>query len=76
MAIITQNPTGKDGSSTCYNGLQIDNYSLKDFLPEEYRTKDADRKTLEEWKKLNGLNDLNARFRYIQYCRSLKKYPI
>jgi talin len=29
---------------------------------------------LDEWKKLVGMNEVNARFRYVQLCRSLRTY--
>lgn len=48
--------------------------NLKDFLPPEYRNKEIEKKVLEEWKKLVGMNEINARYRYVQLCRSLKTY--
>jgi len=47
---------------------------LKDFFSENYRSKDMEHKLLDGWNKLHGMNDRDARFRYIQECRSLKTY--
>lgn len=50
---------------------------LVDFVPPEYRKKkDMDKKIFHEHKKLQGLSDLNAKFRYVQLSRSLKTYGI
>ncbi|XP_065063830.1 talin-like isoform X3 [Rhopilema esculentum] len=55
---------------TCY----ID---LKDFLPREYsKNKQSDKKSKEEHKSLVGLDELNAKYRYIQLCQNLKTYGV
>ena len=37
---------------------------------------DLEKKVFQEHRKLQGLNELNAKFRYVQLCRSLKTYGI
>lgn len=64
--------------------IQVGNFSpeqhkpgylnLKDFFPTTHRNKEMEKKTLDEWKKLVGMNEVNAKFRYVQLCRSLKTY--
>ena len=50
---------------------------LKDFAPPEYhKAKDFEKKVFHEHRKLQGMSDLNARFRYVQLCRSLKTYGV
>ncbi|KAJ3413726.1 Talin-1 [Chytridiales sp. JEL 0842] len=50
---------------------------LKDFVPPEYRNnKDLSKKIFTEHGKLQGLSELNAKFRYVQLSRSLKTYGI
>ena len=50
---------------------------VKEFLPPEYhKNKDVEKKTYIEHRKLQGLSDLNAKFRYVQLSRSLKTYGI
>lgn len=48
--------------------------SLKDFFPSDHRTKEMEKKALDEWKKLLGMSELNAKFRYLQLAFSLKTY--
>jgi talin len=38
--------------------------------------KDLEKKIFSEHRKLQGMNELNAKFRYVQFCRSLKTYGI
>nr|KAJ3421186.1 Talin-1 [Polyrhizophydium stewartii] len=48
---------------------------LKDFVPPEYqKNKDVEKKMFGEHSKLQGMTELNAKFRYVQMCRSLKTY--
>jgi talin len=44
--------------------------------PEFVKSKDTEKKMYSEHKKLQGLNELNAKYRYVQLCRSLKTYGI
>ena len=58
-----------------YIFIQI--FRLKDFLPPEYaKKKELDKKIFSEHRKLNGLTELNAKYRYVQLCRSLKTYGV
>jgi len=47
---------------------------MTDFFPSQYAKKDMEKQLFAEWKKLVGMNEVNARFRYVQLCRSLKTY--
>lgn len=51
---------------------------LKDFVPPEYikEKKEMEKKIFQEHRKLQGLSELNAKFRYVQLCRSLKTYGV
>ncbi|KAI8822750.1 hypothetical protein BJ741DRAFT_87676 [Chytriomyces cf. hyalinus JEL632] len=50
---------------------------LMDFVPSEYRNnRDLTKRIISEHAKLQGLSDLNAKFRYVQLSRSLKTYGI
>jgi talin len=50
---------------------------LKDFLPFEYRKKkEVEKKIYSEHRKLQGMTELNAKYRYVQLCRSLKTYGV
>ena len=52
-------------------------YSMKEFVPVEYRKKkDMEKKIFHEHRKLQGMTELNAKFRYVQLCRSLKTYGV
>lgn len=52
--------------------------SIKDFMPPEYQKdkKDVEKKIYIEHRKLQGLNELSGKFRYVQLCRSLKTYGV
>ncbi|RKO94095.1 talin 1 [Blyttiomyces helicus] len=50
---------------------------VKDFLPPEYqKNKDVEKRIYIEHGKLQGLTELNGKFRYVQLSRSLKTYGI
>ncbi|XP_070547100.1 talin-1-like isoform X3 [Ptychodera flava] len=50
---------------------------LKLILPKEYvKTKGVEKRIFAEHKKLRGVNELDAKVRYTQLCRSLKTYGI
>ena len=50
---------------------------MKDFVPACYlKDKDIEKNILAEHRKLVGMNDLTAKFRYVQLCRSLKTFGI
>jgi talin len=51
---------------------------LKIFVPPEYQKekKEAEKRIFQEHRKLQGLSELNAKFRYVQLCRSLKTYGV
>eukprot|EP00835_Amoeboradix_gromovi_P003275 NODE_210_length_14612_cov_0.470957.p1 type:complete len:2117 gc:universal NODE_210_length_14612_cov_0.470957:12713-6363(-) len=50
---------------------------LKDYLPGEYlKSKDVEKRIYSEHSKLSGLNDLNAKYRYVQLSRSLRTYGV
>ncbi|KAI8930298.1 hypothetical protein BC831DRAFT_440033 [Entophlyctis helioformis] len=50
---------------------------LKDFVPPEYhKSKDVEKRLYAEHAKLQNLGELNAKFRYVQMCRSLKTYGV
>lgn len=40
------------------------------------KEKGIDKLILTEWKKLTGTSEINAKYRYVQFCRSLKTYGI
>jgi hypothetical protein len=48
--------------------------NLKELLAPQWQKKDLEKQVLSEWKKLVGTNEVNARFRYVQLCRSLRTY--
>ncbi len=51
--------------------------SLEEFLPREYvKLKGIEKNILAEHRKLHNLSEINARFRYIQLCRSLRTYGV
>ncbi|KAI9142207.1 hypothetical protein BKA69DRAFT_292544 [Paraphysoderma sedebokerense] len=51
--------------------------NLKEFLPEEYRkNKEVEKKIFVEYRKLQGMSEINAKYRYVQLCRSLKTYGV
>jgi talin len=48
---------------------------LSKYLPAEHaKAKGMEKRILQEHRKLKGLTELNAKYRYIQLCRSLKTY--
>ncbi|TPX69668.1 hypothetical protein SpCBS45565_g02300 [Spizellomyces sp. 'palustris'] len=50
---------------------------VRDFVPPEYqKNKDVEKRIYVEHSKLQGLGELNAKFRYVQLSRSLKTYGI
>jgi talin len=51
--------------------------SLKQFLPPAWaKEKGIEKEIMKEWRKLVGMTDINAKYRYIQLCRSLKTWGI
>ena len=47
------------------------------ILPKEYaKTRGIERLIAQEWKQYYGLNEMDARFRFIQLCRALKTYGV
>ena len=52
-------------------------HRLDEFLPSDYRkNKVLEKQMYHEHRKLQGMSDLNAKYRYIQLCRSLKTYGV
>ncbi|KAI9331954.1 hypothetical protein BDR26DRAFT_1010745 [Obelidium mucronatum] len=50
---------------------------LKELVPAEYRNnRDLPKRIINEHSKLQGLSELNSKFRYVQLSRSLKTYGI
>ncbi|XP_062512011.1 talin-like [Corticium candelabrum] len=50
---------------------------LKNYLPKEYtKVKGIERRIFQEHAKFTGMSQLNAKYRYIQLCRSLKTYGV
>ncbi|RKP18357.1 hypothetical protein ROZALSC1DRAFT_23311 [Rozella allomycis CSF55] len=49
---------------------------LKDYLPEVYRRKEVEKKIYGEYKKICGMSELNAKYRYVQQCRLLRTYGV
>ncbi|KAJ3037472.1 Talin-1, partial [Rhizophlyctis rosea] len=50
---------------------------VKNFVPPEYRkTREVEKRIYAEHAKLQGLTELNGKFRYVQLSRSLKTYGI
>lgn len=48
---------------------------MKDFVPMEYiKNKEVEKNIYKEHSILQGLTELNAKFRYVQLIRSLKTY--
>lgn len=46
-------------------------------MPKEYvKVKGIEKKILQEYKNLTGLNELDAKLKYTQLCRSLKTYGV
>ncbi len=53
-------------------------HRIKEFIPPEYHKdkKEMEKKVFQEHRKLQGLSEINAKFRYVQLCRSLKTYGV
>ncbi|KAM7533362.1 hypothetical protein Aperf_G00000120428 [Anoplocephala perfoliata] len=50
---------------------------VKEHLPKEYcKVKNIEKKIKDQYRKLNGLSEKDAKVRYIQVCRSLPTYGI
>jgi len=48
-----------------------------EFLPPaSHKSKNVERDVLNEYRKLVGMTEVNAKYRYVQLCRSLKTYGI
>jgi len=47
---------------------------LPTYLPPQYRKKEIENLVLSEWKKQVGMDEVNARFRYVQKARGLATY--
>lgn len=48
---------------------------LEKFIPPAFlKTKNLEQSIFKEHKKLSGMTEVNAKFRYVQLCRSLKTY--
>ncbi len=47
-------------------------------MPPDYQKdkKEVEKRILQDHKKLHGLSELNAKFRYVQMSRSLKTYGV
>src|SRR5690242_15462806 len=51
--------------------------SLNNILAPQWRKdKSIEKNVAHEWKKLTGTNEINAKYRYVQFCRSLKTYGV
>ena len=51
--------------------------NLVEFLPTEYtKLKGIEKNIFSDHRKLHNLSEINARFRYIQLCRSLRTYGV
>lgn len=48
-----------------------------EYLPPGLRKdRNIEKEIVQEWRKFVGMNDTNAKYRYLQLCRSLKTYGI
>jgi talin len=57
--------------------IQNPNLILKNVMAPQWNSDKANAPlVINEWKKLTGMTELNAKFRYVQFCRSLKTYGI
>jgi len=63
--------------------IQIGNFNpeihksapVKELVPTAHlKDKNIEQRIMQEWKKFVGTNEVNAKYRYIQLCRSLKTY--
>jgi talin len=52
--------------------------NIKDFVPPEYHKdkKEIEKELFQHHRRLQGMNELSAKFRYVQLCRSLKTYGV
>ena len=51
--------------------------TLEEFLPREYvKLKGIEKAIFADHRKLHNLSEINAKFRYIQLCRSLRTYGV
>ncbi|KAF2072395.1 hypothetical protein CYY_006287 [Polysphondylium violaceum] len=49
--------------------------NIKEYLPLQYvKTKNIEKDIYKEYKKLVNMSEVNAKYRYVQLCRSLKTY--
>eukprot|EP01133_Synstelium_polycarpum_P001416 gene1416-1640_t len=49
--------------------------TVKDFVPAQWaKTKTAEKDIYREYRKLVSMSEVNAKYRYVQLCRSLKTY--
>ena len=46
------------------------------MAPQWRKEKGIDKAVANEWKKMAGLTEINAKYRYVQFCRSLKTFGI
>jgi talin len=44
--------------------------------PSAQKNKNAEKDIINEYRKLVGMSEVNAKYRYVQLCRSLKTYGI
>ncbi|KJE89680.1 hypothetical protein CAOG_009384 [Capsaspora owczarzaki ATCC 30864] len=52
-------------------------FDIKGLLPPEYaKNKSVEKRIFQEHAKLHSMTELNAKYRYIQLCRSLKTYGV
>jgi talin len=50
---------------------------MKDLVPPEYiKNKDVEKGIFKEHGRLNGMETMEAKFRYVQLSRSLKTYGV
>ena len=50
---------------------------LREFLPCQYiKIKGIEKSIFTEHRKLHNLSEINAKFRYVQFCRSLRTYGV
>lgn len=52
--------------------------NIIDYVPPEYQRdkKEMEKQIFLEHRRLQGMNELNGKFRYVQLCRSLKTYGV
>merc|ERR1712013_669897 len=53
-------------------------FDLREFLPRDYgkKTKEVEKKIKEVHKTIQGMDALNAKYKYIQLCQNLKTYGV